>query len=299
MTENLPAVCPQPLVVLDEPPPQDDPDRIHAFEEQIAKIQSDIEQIEADRVRMATACQKMMTWFEESSPEEMAEVIRLRSEITAILLEQQAQREAENKKRAEEEIRRSERRQERERFASPPEEAEPQKSPKEEARLKKRCKELYAAIAKTCHPDKTSDTRLTAIFIRAAIAYRKLEQATLRELLHEMRYGAVRKLKELEAAYMQLMDRLQMVIRARTDLLNDPVTDLLVLYNDEALAKQGHQGTLTIFRTEVIPQMAHALQEQLASLRPPEPVFVFLKTRSINPGSSTTASWNFDNLRFL
>lgn len=299
MTENLPAVCPPPLVVIDEPLPQDDPDRIRAFEEQIAKIQSDIDRIESDRVEMATACQKMMAWFEESSPAEMAEVIRLRAEITAILLEQQAQREAENKKRAEEEIRRSERRQERERFASAPEEAEPQKSPKEEARLKKRCKELYAAIAKVCHPDKTSDTRLTAIFIRAAIAYRKLEHATLRELLHEMRYGAVRKLKELEAAYMQLMDRLQMVIRARTDLLNDPVTDLLVMYNNEALAKQGHHGTLTIFRTEVIPQMAHTLQEQLASLRPPEPVFVFLKTRSFNTGSSTTASWNFDNFRFL
>jgi hypothetical protein len=298
MTENLPAVCPQPLVVID-PPEHDDPDRVRAFEEQIAKIQSDIDQIESDRVRIATACQKMMAWFEESSPEEMAEVIRLRAEVTSILLEQQAQREEENKKRAEEEIRRSERRQERERFSSAPEEADPPKSSKEEKRLKKRCKEVYATIAKTCHPDKTSDDRLTAIFIKAAIAYRKLDLSTLRELLQEVRYGAVRKLKELEATYQRLIDRLQMVIGARQALLSDPVTDLLVLYNEEALTKQGHQGTLCVFRYQIVPQMKQALQEQLATLRPPEPVFVVLKSRSFNPGSSTTYSWNFDNFRFL
>lgn len=300
MTENLPAVCPQPLVVID-PPEHDDPDRVRAFEEQIAKITADIDQIESDRVRMATACQKMMAWFEESSPEEMAEVIRLRAEVTAILLEQQAQVEAENKKRAEEEIRRDDRRREHERFASSdrsPEET-PRTSSKDEKRLKKRCKEVYSLIAKTCHPDKTSDDRLTAIFIKAAIAYRKLELSTLRELLQEVRYGAVRKLRELEATYLQLMNRLQLVIRARTDLLSDPVTDLLVMYNDEALTKQGHQGTLTIFRSEVIPQMVQALKEQLATLRPPEPVFVVLKSRSFNPNSTTTYSWNFDNFRFL
>ncbi len=298
MTENLPAVCPQPLVVID-PPEHDDPDRVRAFEEQIAKIQSDIERIESDRVQIATSCQRMMQWFEDSSSEEMAEVIRLRAEVTSILLEQQAQREAENKRRAEEEIRQSDRRQQKERFASVEEDTEPQRSSKDEKRLKKRCKELYATIAKTCHPDKTSEARLNLIFVRAAIAYRKLELSALRELLQEVRYGAIRKLRELEATYLQLMNRLQMVIRARTDLLRDPVTDLLVMYNDEALTKQGHQGTLTIFRSEVIPQMVQALKEQLATLRPPEPVFVVLKSRSFNPNSSTTYSWNFDNLRFL